>query len=327
MIISRTPLRISLGGGGTDIPLFYEKFGHGFLVAAAISKYIYIAVNRNFDDGVLLKYSEIERVATSANVTHPLFRECLRFEQIEKGIEISSMADIPTGTGLGSSGSFAVGLIKALNFYNHGSYSDEQIARIACEIEIKKLGEPVGKQDQYIAAIGGITSFTFHANGDVKADRLSLSASTRTSLEENLLLFNTGFRRSAGEVLGQERRQHVSRPQSLEENLMAVRDLGYRTRDALIANDLESFGRTLTEQWKMKLERQPSAIHEQIDRWILDGIQAGASGGKLVGAGGGGFLLFYADRKAGLRAKMAELGLDEVVFGIDYEGTSLVVVR
>jgi len=326
MIISRTPLRISLGGGGTDLPSYYRESGHGFLIAAAITKYVYIAVNHNFDDDILLKYSEVERAVGINAVRHPLLRECLKASGIGGGIEISSMADIPTGTGLGSSGSFTVGVLKALSMFRHIPASNEVLAREACEIEINRLGEPVGKQDQYIAAMGGITTFSFNADESVEVVPLNLSTSTRSRLEDNLLLFYTGVRRSASEVLAEEKKAGGS-PKTLSDNLDRTREIGYRTRDTLLADDLEGFGAILTEQWKLKYDRQPNATHDLVDYWIGEGMKAGALGGKLVGAGGGGFLLFYSDKKADLRSRMTELGLPEVSFGIDYEGSTVVVAR
>ena len=325
MIITRTPLRISLGGGGTDLPAYYRSAGHGFLIAAAINKYVYIAVHRNFDEDLMLKYSSIERVPTAKEATHPLLRACLETTGIQSGIEITSMADIPTGTGLGSSGAFTVGVLRALHGYRHGYMSNLELARQACEVEIDMLGEPVGKQDQYIAAVGGITAFTFHDDERVGVEPLKLSAGTRDRIEDNLLLFYTGVRRSASEVLAGQ--QSADNAKSLAINLARVREIGYETREALESGDLTRFGGLLTDQWKLKHARSSDAVHDQIDEWVHLGIDAGASGGKLVGAGGGGFLLFYAEEKANLRTVMSQLGLEEIRFAIDYEGSSTMVGR
>ncbi|MGZ7006574.1 MAG: GHMP family kinase ATP-binding protein [Ilumatobacteraceae bacterium] len=326
MIITRTPLRISLGGGGTDLPSYYREAGHGFLIAAAITKYVYIAVNQNFGDHLLLKYSQIERVPKATDVVHPLLRECLLSTGTYNGVEISSMADIPTGTGLGSSGAFTVGVLKALRTYAHQSTSNLELAAEACAIEIERLGEPVGKQDQYISANGGITAFTFHDDERVEVERLELSPATRASVEDNLALFYTGVQRSASDVLAEEQSSASSDMSGLRDNLDRTRAIGYETRDALLADDLEQFGALLTDQWALKYARQRSATHDRVDSWIRAGIKAGAAGGKLVGAGGGGFLLFYAERKKELRAAMREFGLDEVRFRIDYEGSTAIVV-
>jgi len=327
VIITRTPLRISLGGGGTDLPSYYERSGHGFLIAAAITKYVYVSVHQNFTEDILLKYSQVERATHLDSINHPLLRECLRHTGITKSIEISSMADIPTGTGLGSSGSFTVGVLKALRMYQHESIANEYLAADACKIEIEILGEPVGKQDQYIAACGGLSGFTFHKDGTVNIEPLKLDPRVRNRVDENLLLFYTGMRRSASEVLHEEQSGTKVSKKAVAENLDRTRDLGYRTAMVLEDGDLNSFGRLLTEQWKLKYQRQPNEIHDQVDSWIADGIKAGAQGGKLVGAGGGGFLLFYADRKAELREAMLKLDLVEIPFGIDYEGSSVIVTR
>ena len=326
MIITRTPLRISLGGGGTDLPSYYRKNGHGFLIAAAITKYVYIAVNQNFDDDLLLKYSEVERAKSVDEVRHPLLRECLRATDISKRIEISSMADVPAGTGLGSSGSFAVGVLKALHLYSHRTPSAESLAAQACEIEINRLGEPIGKQDQYIAAVGGVSTFTFRDDESVEVERLAMTDITRSQLEDNLLLFYTGVKRSASAALASEGSINLT-PGKQVDNLSETRAIGYETRDILLNGDMTAFGQILTHQWNLKYQRQPSALHDEIDSWIQLGIASGAQGGKLVGAGGGGFLLFYADRKTDLRRAMAEIGLPEISFGVDYEGSSVTIAR
>ena len=326
MIITRTPLRISLGGGGTDLPSYYRENGHGFLIAASITKYVYIAVNENFDNDILLKYSEVERARSIDDVRHPLLRECLRATEISKRIEISSMADVPAGTGLGSSGSFAVGTLKALHLVSHETPSAIKLAEMACDIEMNILGEPIGKQDQYIAAVGGITSFKFNDDESVEIERLDLERDVRTRIEENLMLFYTGVKRSASEALASES-QPSKRGGVVVNNLSDTRAVGYETLKILQSGDMNAFGQILTNQWELKYQRQPSALHDQVNEWIQIGIQAGALGGKLIGAGGGGFLLFYSDRKNELRASMHECGLEEVGFGVDYEGSTVTVAR
>ena len=325
MIITKTPLRISLGGGGTDLPSYYRKGEGGFLVAAAITRHIYVAVNHNFDDDLLLKYSKVERVSDAASVEHPLLRECLLHTGIDGGIEVSSMADIPAGTGLGSSGTFAVGALKALHEFRRQIRSNVEIAAEACEIEIERLGEPVGKQDQYIAAVGGVTAFEFRPDDTVDVRRLELSDSVHDGLEENLLLFYTGVRRSASEVLWDQDTRTKADSADIRANLDSVRALGHETVRVLEAGDLATFGALLTQQWKAKFDRSPSPVHDEIDELISEGIAAGAAGGKLVGAGGGGFLLFYAEDKAALRERMATCGLPEVRFGFDHLGSTTIV--
>ncbi|HYV60101.1 MAG TPA: galactokinase [Acidimicrobiia bacterium] len=325
MIITRTPMRISLGGGGTDLPAYYRKAGKGFLIAAAISKYVYIAVNRTFDDSILLKYSQLEHVDDPADVKHPLLRECMMATGVTRSLEISAMADIPAGTGLGSSGAFTVGVLKALHAYRHEIEPNERIASRACDIEIGRLGEPSGKQDPYIAAIGGLTAFEFHADESVAVIPVPLADGVRHRIEENLVLFYTGLRRPASEVLAIEQSARSDAAAKLDENLDAVRAIGYETMDALTAGHVGDFGELLTRQWRLKLDRSPTPTHQRVDDWIARGVDAGAAGGKLVGAGGGGFLLFYAEYKADLRDAMAELGLPEVRFAFDYHGTTTII--
>lgn len=326
LIITQTPLRISLGGGGTDLPNYYRSHGHGFLIAAAITKYVYLAVNENFDGDTFVRYIKNERVSVADEVQHPLLRECLRVSGVRRGVEVTSVADVPAGTGLGSSGAFAVGLLKALMHYQHITMSAMALANEAVRIELEVLQEPIGKQDQFIAAFGGITGFTFKSDESVEVERLNLSREVRQQMEENLLLFYTGTRRSASEALKSEAIGNFSQD-SLNTNLSDTRAIGYETRDLLLSGDLAGFGQILTRQWKLKFDRQQTDFHLAVNSWIQAGIEAGAYGGKLVGAGGGGFLLFYADRKKDLRAAMSGLGLHELTFGIDYEGTRLAVAR
>jgi D-glycero-alpha-D-manno-heptose-7-phosphate kinase len=323
MIITRTPLRVSLGGGGTDLPSYYRNSDGGFLVAAAISKYVFIAINHQFDDSIFLKYSEIERARRPTEIRHPLLREALLLAGIDNSVEISAMADIPAGTGLGSSGTFTVGLLRALHAYRHEAVSPLELAEEACHVEIDRLREPIGKQDQYIAAVGGLTAFEFRADDRVEVLPVRVTDSTRFCIEENLLLFYTGVRRSASEALAVEQRPDAN----LSDNLDAVRSIGRQSFDALETGDLEKFGALLTDQWHLKLQRSPSEAHTRADHWIRTGIDAGAAGGKLVGAGGGGFLLFYAENKADLRAAMAKEGLEEVRFRLDCEGSTTIVAQ
>ncbi len=324
MIITRTPLRISLGGGGTDVPAYYEHADGGFLVAAAIDRHVYIALNRNFDGDLLLKYSETERVDKPEEVEHPLLREALLVTGVRDGVEVSSMADVPAGTGLGSSGAFTVGLLRALLTLRRRTVGRRELAEMACDIEIDRLGAPVGKQDPYIASVGGVTAFGFAPEGAVTVRPIDLSDDVRDRLEDNLVLFFTGMRRSAADELSAHgagaRGTGASRT-----NLDAVRTLGIESSNALEAGDLDAFAALLTQQWRRKHERSPGPVHERVDGWIRAGLDAGAAGGKLVGAGGGGFLLFYAEDKGALRRAMAERGLEEVRFGFDYDGSTTLV--
>jgi len=325
MIITRTPLRISLGGGGTDLPAYYRECGGGFLLAAAIDCHVYIALNRNFDGDLLLKYSSTERAAEPATVEHPLLREALLLTGVRDGVEISAMADVPAGTGLGSSGSFTVGLLRALLTYQRRPVVAADLAELACHVEIERLGAPVGKQDPYIAAIGGITAFEFRPDDSVDAVPVKLRDDVRHRLEENLLLFFTGMRRSASDELSAQG-AGITLDTSTRANLENVRSLGHQSVRALEAGDLGAFANLLTEQWSEKHARSRSDVHARIDSWIEEGIACGATGGKLVGAGGGGFLLFYAERKDDLRDAMRARGLEELRFGFDDDG-SVTLVR
>ena len=325
MIIARSPLRISLGGGGTDIPSYYKEH-EGFLLAAAIDRYVYVTVMRPFTEGIYLKYSEIEHVAQVANIKHPIIREVLaEFELKTPQVEITTLADIPSGTGLGSSGSFTTALVKALYAHYRKNIHPEQLAELACKIEIEKLGEPIGKQDQYIAAYGGITEFNFHKDGSVSSAPLNLSTQTVHDLEDNLLLFFTGISRSAGSILKDQVDKSEAKDSQMLENLHFTKNLGLRSKVALEQGDTEKFGELMHEHWEHKKSRSIGMTNEFIDSAYSQAIRAGATGGKLVGAGGGGFLMFYANDKEKLRKKMAMLGLEEVRFQFDFEGTKVIL--
>ena len=322
MIITRSPLRISLGGGGTDLPSYFTVYG-GFVISAAIDKYVYVSVIRPFRKGIYLKYSQHEHVDRVEEVKHPIIRECLRLYGVPASVEVSSIADIPAGTGLGSSGTFTVGMLRSLAGYRRQLVSNAELAAQACHIEIDTLREPVGKQDQYIAALGGLTSLTFRGDGTVEAQSVNMPQRAMEELQDNLLLFYTGVRRSASDEL-QELSDTVARPSSrMSANLTDVRQAGHLAQDLLQSGSLVEFASLLTDQWRLKFDRSPSRIHEEIDELIQAGLAAGAQGGKLVGAGGGGFLLFYAESKLRLREVMADRGLREVKFRFDFQGTTV----
>jgi D-glycero-alpha-D-manno-heptose-7-phosphate kinase len=325
MIISKTPVRVSLGGGGTDLPSYYRVRGEGFVIAGAINRHIYVAVNRHFGQSVLLKYSELERVSRLDEINHPLLRESLRLTGIVRQIEVSCMADVPAGIGLGSSGSFTVGVLKALHAYRRDVVSNVDLAEEACHIEIERLHHPVGKQDQYIAALGGIIALRFHGDERVDVEPVPMTEETRDRIEENLLLFFTGRRRAAKDVLAAQDRKSEMRDPQTATNLDRVRAIGKESWEALSSGDLKWFSNLMSEQWHLKRERTPDATTAQIDTWINKGLDAGAWGGKLVGAGGGGFLMFYSENTSDLRAAMHAEGLPELRFSFDYEGTRLVV--
>ncbi len=325
MIIARSPLRVTLGGGGTDLPSYYEKFG-GFLIAAAIDKYVYITVHDTFVPDLILKYSELERVPDATHLKHPIFREAFALLGMDgHSLELTSMADIPAGTGLGSSGSFTTALLKALHAHKKNLVHPAELAAQACEVEIGRLKEPIGKQDQYIAAYGGITCFKFLENGKVEAWPLKLSKETRDDLEDNLLLFFTGYSRSASAILKEQDQKSKSDDQSMIENLHFVKDLGQQSQRALETGNLHEFARLMDVHWQRKKQRSGGMSNPKINEWYDLAMANGAGGGKLIGAGGGGFLMFYAEDKTKLRHAMARAGLKEVRFRFDFEGTKLVI--
>lgn len=325
MIIARSPLRITLGGGGTDLPSYYRDH-EGFLIAAAIDKYVYVTAMRPFTEGIFLKYSQIEHVEEIAEVKHPIIRECLHMLDLKTPqVEITTLADIPSGTGLGSSGSFTTALLKALYTHYRCHLHQEELAELACHIEIDRLGEPIGKQDQYAAAIGGVTCFTFHRDDRVTAKPLVLGVDTMFDLEDNLLLFFTGFSRSAGGILKDQKERTQKSDNDMLANLHYVKDLGYRSKAALEAGDTRLFGELMHEHWEHKKRRSGGMSNPKIDEWYQLGMENGAIGGKLVGAGGGGFLMFMAHDRNQLRHTMAKAGLEEVRFRFDFEGTKVVL--
>ena len=325
MIIARSPLRITLGGGGTDLPSYYREH-EGFLLAAAIDKYVYVNVMRPFTPGIYLKYSKLEHVELIDEVKHPIIREALRMLDFRTPqVEITTLADIPAGTGLGSSGSFTTALLKALYTHRKRHLHQEELAELACHIEIDLLGEPIGKQDQYIAAIGGITCFTFHQDDNVSATQLVISMDTMFDLEDNLILFFTGVSRSAGSILKEQQIRSQNNEADMLKNLHFVKELGYRSKEALESGDMILFGELMNEHWEHKKCRSAGMSNPQIDAWYDLAMKNGAIGGKLVGAGGGGFLMFMAQDRNKLRHTMAAKGLEEVRFRFDFEGTKVVM--
>jgi len=325
MIIARSPLRITLGGGGTDLSSYYEDH-EGFLIAAAIDKYVYVTVMRPFTEGVYLKYSQLEHVKKIEEVQHPIIREALNLMDFRTPqVEITTLADIPAGTGLGSSGSFTTALLKALYTHRKRHIHQEELAELACHIEIDRLSEPIGKQDQYIAAVGGLTCLTFHKDGKVAATPLKISMQTMFDLEDNLLLFFTGFSRSAGSILRDQQVKSQQNDADMIANLHYVKDLGLRSKNALESGDTRLFGELMDEHWEHKKRRSGGMSNPQIDEWYKLAMNNGAIGGKLVGAGGGGFLMFMSKDRSQLRQAMAAAGLEEVRFKFDFEGTKVMM--
>ena len=325
MIITRSPLRITLGGGGTDLPSYYREHD-GFLIAAAIDRYVYVTIMRPFTPGIYLKYSKLEHVETIAKIEHPIIRESLTLMNMPRPqIEITTLADIPAGTGLGSSGSFTTALLKALYTFDHRPIQQADLAELACHVEIDRLGEPIGKQDQYAAAVGGITCFEFRKDDSVVATPLGISKDTMFDLEDNLLLFFTGYTRSAGNILKDQNQRTKTSDTEMLKNLHYVKELGLRSKGVLEAGDLVQFGELMHKHWEHKKRRSGGMSNSRIDELYELGRANGAVGGKVVGAGGGGFLMFYASDRNKLRHAMAKAGLDEVRFRFDFEGTKVVL--
>ena len=325
MIITRSPLRVSLGGGGTDLPSYYREHG-GFLIAGAIDKYVYISIHSRFADGFLLKYSHMEEVSSIDEIRHPIIRESLHAAGIEaRNLEITSIADIPAGTGLGSSGSFTTALLKALHAFKKNPIAPQELAEQACNIEIDILKEPIGKQDQYAAAYGGINCFEFRRDGTVVTTPLAISEETLFNLEDNLLLFFTGYSRSASSILKEQDDKSKQDDRTMIDNLHYMKDLGLRSQQALEAGDLLEFGRLMDVHWQHKKKRSGSISNQQINTWYDLAMQNGAVGGKLIGAGGGGFFMFYAEDNTRLRHAMRGAGVREIRFHFDFEGTKTLV--
>jgi len=325
MIVVRSPMRISLGGGGTALPSYYREH-IGFVIAAAIDKYVYITINEAFTPRFILKYSKLENTDAVDKVQHPIIREALRLTNVtDPYLEIVSISDIPAGTGLGSSGSFTTALLRALQVFKRNSVSPQDLAEQACHIEIDILKEPIGKQDQYIAAFGGITCFRFLSDDRVEVDPLRLDSGTMANLEDNLLLFFTGSTRSASEILRDQNVRTLSKDGEMTANLHFVKELGYASKKALEDGDLRRFAELMHEHWEHKKKRSDGMSNPQIDALYQLGRQNGALGGKLIGAGGGGFLMFYTEDKTRLRGAMRQAGLREVRMRFDFAGTSVLV--
>jgi D-glycero-alpha-D-manno-heptose-7-phosphate kinase len=321
LIFSRAPLRISLGGGGTDLPSYYREHG-GFLVSGAIDKYVYMLTHTVFQRRYRMKYSELEEVDEIADIRHPILRETLLRHWRGNPLEIASVADVPAGTGMGSSGAYTVCLLKGLAQARHTSITAGALAEAACEIEIDVLGEPVGKQDPYVAAHGGICAYSFHPDGTVDVEPLELDPGVLRRMRDQLLLFYTGASRSASKVLADQDERSKSGDREMLENLHRTKELGARSRELLQSGDLDGYGELMHDHWEHKRRRSPGMSDEQIDRLYTLARRSGCIGGKLVGAGGGGFLLVYATRPADIRQAMAAAGVSELVFDFEFAGAS-----
>jgi len=305
------------------LPSYYRHHG-GFLVSAAIDKYVYIGLNKTFNEKYFVRYQTQELVDAATDIRHPIVREALLSHDVGP-VEIVSLADIPAGTGLGSSGSFTVGLLRALYAYKREPVTSGALAEEACDIEINRLKEPVGKQDQYIASYGGITCFEITPDGQVAATPLPISSRAIHDLEDNLLLFFTGYSRSASAILSDQNTRSKQRDATMEKNLASIVELGQQIRDRLVQGDTAAFGALMHDHWTEKRRRSAGMSNENIDRWYDAALANGAKGGKLVGAGGGGFLMFYAADSEGVRSTMAKEGLQEIRFKFDFDGSSVLV--
>jgi len=323
LIITRTPFRLSLGGGGTDLPSYYSQRG-GFFVSGAIDKYIHIAVNPRFDENsVRVSYSTTEIVREASELKHPLVRESLDVVGIKSGIEVVSIADAPAATGLGSSGSFCVGLLRALHSYLREERSSQYVAEEACNIAMHRLKEPSGKQDEYVAAFGGIRAYEVGRDGEVRVESIPLSTHSLAELEANSLLFFTGITRSSASVLSEQ--QKAVEKGSAIEKMDRIKAIGFKVRDALANGDLTRFGELLDEHWKVKRGVVKAMTNDRIDRWYRVAKKNGALGVKVIGAGGGGFMMVYCENgRSKLRDAMDKEGLVEYRFRFDFDGSKTI---
>lgn len=324
MIISRAPVRITLGGGGTDLKSYYSKYG-GFLIAAAINKYVFITANERFYNSIRLSYSQTEIVASVNQIKHRIFREAIKFLGISNGIELVSIADVPANCGLGTSSSFTVSLFNALHTYKKDFITQRQLAEEACHLEIDILGEPIGKQDQYIAAFGGITCLTFEKNGEVIVEPLQISYEALDQLENNILLFHSGIERSASEILSEQDEKSKKDDPEILSNLHQIKEIGLETRKALGKGNVDKFGELLHVHWETKKRRSQRMTDPFIDECYEFARKNGALGGKIIGAGGGGFFMFYCNNnnKSKLYQAMKKVDLKPMKFRFDPEGAKI----
>lgn len=326
MILSRAPMRITLGGGATDLESYYSKYG-GFVIAAAIDKYCSILASKRFYDSIRLSYTQMEIRDKVDDIRHPIFRETLRFLGVDKGIEFHSFADIPANTGLGSSSSFTVAVLNALHAYKREFVTQKQLAEEACHIEIDVLGEPIGKQDQYIAAFGGVTCLTFEKNGDVLVAPLQVSDETLEQLESNLVYFFTSIERSASEILSEQDAKSKKDDTGMLQNLHQIKEIGLETKKCLEQGKVDMLGELFHTHWEIKKKRSGKMSDPFIDECYEVARKNGALGGKLIGAGGGGFLMFYCQNsdKPRLSNAMKKKGLRPMRFHFDFEGAKILV--
>jgi D-glycero-alpha-D-manno-heptose-7-phosphate kinase len=324
MIVSRAPVRFSLGGGGTDLPSYSREHG-GFLVAAAVDKFVNVCVARRFQNNIRLAYSESEIVESTAHVKHRIFKAALEMTGFERGLELHSLADVPANTGLGSSSSFTVSLLNGLHAYKREFVPAEQLAREACQLEIEILKEPIGKQDQYIAAYGGITALTFNKDGTVDVERLALREEVIDDLEANLIIYYSGVERSASAVLKEQQKTITDNKDAAVQRMHRIKELGYETKRILLAGQIDTYGEMLHEHWTNKRKMAASMADGTIDEHYETARKAGAIGGKLMGAGGGGFFMFYvrAAERRRVQEALAARGLRPMRFRFDFDGARI----
>lgn len=326
MIISKTPLRMSFVGGGSDLSVFYRKYG-GAVVSTAINKFVYVTVNQKFDDRIRLSYSKTEDAKSAEKVKHPLVREALQMLGVRGGVEITSIADIPgKGTGLGSSSSFTVGLLNALHAFANRYASAEKLAQESCTIEIERCGEPIGKQDQYAAAFGGFNLIQFNADDSVSVEPIICKRETIQQLQKNLIVFYTGITRSASALLKTQSASMAS-DKAKQKAMKRMVELTRELKTELQKNNLEAFGEIIHENWELKRSLTSGVSSSAIDDWYARARKAGAVGGKLLGAGSGGFLMFYAPREqhGAIARELAELR--QVDFGFEPQGSKIIFVH
>ena len=325
MIISRAPVRISLGGGGTDLRSYYSKH-EGFLIAGAIDKYIFISANRRFYDSIRLSYSQTEIVNSVDEIKHEIFKAALSFLNMDTNIELVSIADVPANCGLGSSSSFTVSLLNALHAYKKEFISQKQLAEEACHIEIDILGEPIGKQDQYISAFGGVTALTFERDGNVIVEPVRMTEEALDELERNILLFHTGIERSASEILSEQNEKSKRDEAAVIDTLHQIKNIGRETKKAFESGNLDRFGELLDVHWQTKKQLSQKVSSDFIDDCYEAALENGALGGKIMGAGGGGFFMFYcSEDQTKLTNALKEKGLKPMRFRFDFEGAKILV--
>ncbi len=325
MLVVRAPFRVPLGGGGTDLPSYYEKF-EGELVSVAINKYMYVSLNRPIVDKLIrVRYSESEKVDSVDKIKHDLVREALRLTGVTEQVEIHSIADLPSGSGMGSSGSYLVALLRALHAFKREAVSTERVAEEACEIEINKLKRSVGKQDQYMAAFGGLTALKINKNGEVKVTRLELPPDKLREIENSLVIFYTGVRRQASDILEHQKKAVKNKDKDVTDNLHQIKAIGVDILKALKRGDISALGTLMDFHWQCKKRLSGAISNSNFDDLYQQARLAGALGGKLMGAGGGGFFLFCCPGdKSKLREVMANAGLTEMFFNFDFDGAKVI---